>query len=168
MQDYRSIMHGDAPIVKGFKTFEQEISYLQELLTTLQNQGNTGDRNSSRVGMVFRTKSRYGTVRVSHGAIIKSSITRIKRNQPDNLLDEGIRIGTMHRVKGLQFYWILLLGLNDNILPLKRYLNDCPDHITKDRFITSIPGLWHVDATRAKQQVLISYYGKPSPFVGKK
>ncbi|MGI0500329.1 hypothetical protein ACOKW7_31950 [Limnospira platensis CENA597] len=124
MQDYRSIMHGDAPIVKGFKIFEQEISYLQELLTTLQNQGNTGDRNSSRVGMVFRTKSRYGTVRVSHGAIIKSSITRIKRNQPDNLLDEGIRIGTMHRVKGLQFYWILLLGLNDNILPPKRYLND--------------------------------------------
>lgn len=167
LQDYRSIMHGDAPIVKGFKTFEQEISYLQELLTTLQNQGNTGDRNSSRVCMVFRTQSLMEQYESALGNY-PIKMQRIKRNQPDNLLDEGIRIGTMHRVKGLQFDWIVLPGLNDDILPLKTGLNDCPDDVSKDRFITAERCLLHVAATRAKQQVLISYYGKPSPFVSKK
>lgn len=164
LQDYRSLMHGNAPTIKGFNTFEQETGYLKEIITNLQNQNNNQAANLSGICMVFRTKD---LMEQYEDALEKAGIKthRIKRNEPDNPLEPGVRTGTMHRVKGLQFDWILLPGLNEDILPLKSSLNQCPDKISQEKFITAERCLLHVAATRAKQQVIITYYGKPSPLI---
>jgi superfamily I DNA/RNA helicase len=160
LQDYRSLMHGDEPIVKGFEKFDDEVAYLQQFLANLQQ----SDRNLSGACIVFRSKS----LMEQYESVLKNlnfPLKRIQRDRPDNPLDAGIRIGTMHRVKGLQFDYILMPGLNSDILPLQGLLNNCPDPASQERFITAERCLLHVAATRAKKQAIVSYYGKPSPFL---
>lgn len=71
----------------------------------------------------------------------------------------------MHRVKGLQFNYILLPALNADILPLKAGLDNCADDTSNSRFIDRERCLLHVAATRAKRQVLVTYHGQPSSFL---
>ncbi|MBI4783025.1 MAG: DEAD/DEAH box helicase [Oscillatoriophycideae cyanobacterium NC_groundwater_1537_Pr4_S-0.65um_50_18] len=157
LRDYRSLMHGDQPVIKGFNRFEDELAYLKQLLFGIQ----TTEQTFSGVCLVFRTK----TLMEQYEAALKNMdfpIKRIRRNQPDNLLEEGIRISTMHRVKGLQFNYVVIPSLNADVLPLKTGLEHCADDASQARFIDGERSLLHVAATRAKKQVLITYCGKPS------
>ncbi|MGQ4650337.1 UvrD-helicase domain-containing protein [Lyngbya aestuarii] len=157
LQDYRSLMHGDEPVVKGFSKYDDELAYLKQFLLTIQE----SDRNLSGVCIVCRTKAimeQYESV--LHN--LNFPIKRIRRDQPDNPLEAGIRIGTMHRVKGLQFNYVLIPGLNVDNLPLRIGLDECPDKASQARFINGEKCLLHVAATRAKKQVIITYYGQPS------
>ena len=157
LKDYRSLMHGDVPVVKGFTRFEEELAYLKQLLLSIQ----TTDQTFSGVCLVFRTN----TLMEQYETALKSMefpVKRISRNQPDNLLEEGVRMSTMHRVKGLQFNYVVMPSLNVDVLPLKAGLEHCADEASQTRFINGERCLLHVAATRAKKQVLITYSGKPS------
>lgn len=72
----------------------------------------------------------------------------------------------MHRVKGLQFNYVLLPALNADMLPLKAGLDGCADDTSQSRFMNGERCLLHVAATRAKKQVLVTYCGQPSRFLG--
>ena len=64
-------------------------------------------------------------------AALKSAISiplkRIHRSQVDNPLEEGIRLATMHRVKGLQFDYVFLPTLNTGTMPLEDGLHHSAD-----------------------------------------
>lgn len=160
LKDYRSLMHGDQPLIKGFARFEDELAYLKQLLLSLE----TTEQTFSGICLVFRTNTlmeQYETTLRSMDFPVK----RIRRNQPDNLLEEGIRISTMYRVKGLQFNYVILPSLSADVLPLKIGLEHCADDASQARFMDGERCLLHVAATRAKKQVLITYCGKPSQFL---
>jgi len=157
LADYRSLVHGEVPVVKGFPTLEAELTFLQQTLRDIQAE----DPNLSGVCLVVRTNALVDTF---EAALTQADIPvkRIHRNQPDNPLESGIRIGTMHRVKGLQFNYVFLPSLNASILPLQHGLDECADQAAQDHFITGERCLLHVAATRAKKQVIASYHGQPS------
>jgi superfamily I DNA/RNA helicase len=160
LKDYRSLMHGEKPIVKNFSRFEDELAYLKQVLTNIH----MTEQSLSGVCLVFRTNTlleQYETAL----KIMEFPVQRIRRNQPDNSLEEGARLGTMHRVKGLQFNYILLPALNAEVLPLKAGLDSCADDTSQSQFLDGERSLLHVAATRAKKQVLVSYWGQPSPFL---
>ncbi len=157
LAEYRSLVHGEVPVVKGFTTLEEELKFLQQTLREIQAE----DSTLSGVCLVVRTKALVDTFAA---ALNQAGIPvkRIHRNQPDNPLESGIRIGTMHRVKGLQFNYVFLPALNAGILPLQNGLDHCADQATQDHFVTGERCLLHVAATRAKKQVIASYHGQPS------
>jgi superfamily I DNA/RNA helicase len=157
LKDYRSLMHGDDPVIKGFTRFDDELTYLKQLLSSIQ----TTDQTFSGICLVFRTAplmEQYETALKN----LEFPVKRIRRNEPDNPLEEGIRISTMHRIKGLQFNYVILPSLNTDNLPLKIGLENCADEASQARFVDGERCLLHVAATRAKKQVLITYCGKPS------
>jgi superfamily I DNA/RNA helicase len=160
LKEYRSLMHGDAPIVKGFNRLEDELKYLKQFIEDIQ----TTEQKLAGVCLVFRTNKlmeQYESQLKAMGLTTK----KIRRNQPDNPLEEGIRISTMHRVKGLQFDYVLLPGLNHETLPLKSALDTCADKTSQTHMIAGERSLLHVAATRAKKQVLVTHYGQPSSFL---
>jgi superfamily I DNA/RNA helicase/mRNA-degrading endonuclease RelE of RelBE toxin-antitoxin system len=160
LKEYRSLMHGEAPVIKGFDTLEAELKFLKQALTNIQAE----DSSLSGVCFTFRTN----LLMEKFEAALKEMempVKRIHRDQPDNPLEEGVRIGTMHRVKGLQFNYVFLPALNANVLPLQAGLEHCADETAQQRFINGERSLLHVAATRAKKQVLVSYHGQPSPFL---
>ncbi len=160
LRDYRSLVHGEVPVVKGFETFEDELKFLKQTITHIQS----ADHSLAGVCLTFRTKAlmqKFETALQSLGLPVK----QIRKNQPDNPLEDGIRMGTMHRVKGLQFNYMFLPSLNADVLPFSPGLEHCADDTAQDLFITGERCLLHVAATRAKKQVFASYHGKPSPFL---
>jgi superfamily I DNA/RNA helicase len=160
LNDYRSLMHGEYPVVQGFEQFEDELRYLGQLLSSIQAE----EQTLSGVCIALRTNN---LLKQYESALQSMSLPtkRIQRNQPDNHFDEGIRLGTMHRVKGLQFNYMILPSLNQDTVPLQTALERCGDAASREQFGIGERCLLHVAATRAKKQVFVSFHGEPSPYV---
>jgi superfamily I DNA/RNA helicase len=71
----------------------------------------------------------------------------------------------MHRVKGLEFEHIIIAHVTDGLIPLKLKNHVSEDPVIRREREQIERSLLYVSATRAKKDVLITYYGKPSPFL---
>jgi UvrD-like helicase C-terminal domain/AAA domain len=160
-RDYRSLMHGEFPVVKGCNRFEDEIKYLQELLMTIDAQ-----QGLASVCLAVRTNQLLDLYERELKSL-KIATKRIHRHQADNPADEGLRLSTMHRVKGLQFEYMILPGLDDRSMPLKGLIDRASEPSAREKQILSERCLLHVAATRAKKQVFVSYFGVGSSFLVK-
>ena len=160
-RDYRSLMHGEFPVVKGCDRFEDEIEYLQELLMTID-----AEQGLASVCLAVRTNQLLDLYERELKSL-KIATKRIHRHQADNPADEGLRLSTMHRVKGLQFEYMILPGLDDRSMPLKGLIDRASEPSAREKQILSERCLLHVAATRAKKQVFVSYFGVGSSFLVK-
>ena len=88
----------------------------------------------------------------------------IKRRQADDRSRMGIRLATMHRVKGLEFTTVFIVAANKNYIPLKSAVNRT-DPAEREAAMISERCLLYVAMTRAKKKVMISAYGAVSEFL---
>ncbi len=160
LSDYRSLLHGQEPTIKGFKTFDEEVQYLAEQLKRIEQQ----EKTLSSSCLMLRTRS---LIKSYSQALNNLGIRtcQIHRSQADDLTTPGLRLATMHRVKGLQFEYVLLAGLTIDELPPKRILDRLSDNRARLSLIERDRCLLHVAATRAKKEVLVTYYGQPSELI---
>lgn len=80
-------------------------------------------------------------------------------------LCEGERIATMHRVKDLEFEYMIIAGINAQTMPLKWAVDGAGDGESRRQAELMERSLLYVVATRAMKQVYITGSGKESPFV---
>jgi superfamily I DNA/RNA helicase len=69
----------------------------------------------------------------------------------------------MHRVKGLEFQYIFIAGVNDGVIPLKRLLTEDP--VEKRDYDFNERALLHVAATRAIKGLYVTASNQPSPYI---
>ena len=76
----------------------------------------------------------------------------------------GVRLATMHRVKGLEFPCMILAGINEGHLPLRitRIEND---QVAKAEHEAREKSLLFVAATRARDYLLVTSSGTASPYL---
>ena len=89
----------------------------------------------------------------------------IKRNKVDDRSFDGLRVATMHRVKGLEFKYVFIAAVNNRIIPMPSAINKT-DVVSEAESITSEKCLLYVAMTRAQKGVYITSYGRPSEFLG--
>ena len=89
----------------------------------------------------------------------------VKRDAAEQRDKPGVRIATMHRVKGLEFDHILIVAANDGIVPLSHALASADDEVSQRNVETGERALLYVALTRAKKSASISAYGVPSPYL---
>ena len=77
---------------------------------------------------------------------------------------DGLRVATMHRVKGLEFKYVFIAAVNNRIIPLPSAINKT-DPVSEAESITSEKCLFYVAMTRAQKGVYITSYGKESDFL---
>ncbi|MDX2817731.1 UvrD-helicase domain-containing protein [Streptomyces sp. PA03-5A] len=78
----------------------------------------------------------------------------------------GVRIATMHRMKGLEFRCVAVLGVNEGTLPMRAAITPAdidPQQHQED--IATELSLLFVACTRAREDLLVSCHGIPSPFL---
>ena len=92
------------------------------------------------------------------------SCFEVKRKQADDRSRMGVRLATMHRVKGLEFTIVYVVAANKNYVPLKSAVNRT-DPTEREAAMTGERCLLYVAMTRAKKMVKISAYGTVSPFL---
>ena len=84
-------------------------------------------------------------------AFLRELEDRAEQNNPPTL--PGVTLSTLHGAKGLEWEKVYLVGASESTLPWKG------ESIDEER------RLFYVGITRAKQTLVLSYAGKPSPFL---
>ena len=91
---------------------------------------------------------------------------RLSRKLADNRSQEGVRLTTMHRIKGLEFRHVMLAAVNEGVIPPRQAIESSEDPTERRAGELTERALFHVTVTRAMSRVFISYFGRGSFLVG--
>ncbi|MBP1564435.1 MAG: AAA family ATPase [Oscillospiraceae bacterium] len=155
----KSLTHGQAPIVSSFKDIGQEINFIiSEIDKLIENGAVLAD-----ICVIARTHRLLDTY---INEFTRSGIRcyEIKNSNTDKRTLDGLRLATMHRVKGLEFKYVFIASVIEDVIPLKSAINHT-DSVTEQDTVTSEKCLLYVSLTRAQKQAYITGYGKMSEFV---
>jgi mRNA-degrading endonuclease RelE of RelBE toxin-antitoxin system len=146
---YTSLSHGTSPKIISSETLAKDEENILEAISALNDSG-VEKRN---ICLVARTKSeveRYIDV------LQKNEITTLLLTPEirDDRLNHGIRISTMHRVKGLEFDAMVIGGYRGTTHYSKMFSDDEDAGVALDR-LTNERCLLHVAATRAKRYLIV-------------
>jgi superfamily I DNA/RNA helicase len=150
-------MTGPTPIIEKFNTAKDEAEYIIKSLKELT------DQEQAKACIVVR---RHIDIERFIAALVDAGISyyQIEQNAHDSSSQSGVRIATMHRVKGLEFDYVYIASVNEGVMPLNVVDSDDPtiirEHEQKER------SLLYVAITRAKRFCSITSFGKPSLFIG--
>ena len=156
---YISVSHGDQPTVSVYATQDQEAA---DLIKSIQEQTTAGV-DPREICVVARTNTLVDEYK-KYLADAGIACFEVKRKQADDRSRMGVRLATMHRVKGLEFTIVYIVAANKNYIPLKTAVNRS-DEAEREAAMTSERCLLYVAMTRAKKMVRISAYGAASEFL---
>lgn len=155
----QSLTHGEKPIVENFGNANDEFDFLLREVKKLKDNG----VSLTDICVVARTKKLVDDyIALFTKAGIRSYA--IKRNKADDRSFDGLRVATMHRVKGLEFKYVFIAAVNNRIIPLSSAINKA-DTVSEEESITSEKCLLYVAMTRAQKGVYITSYGRKSEFL---
>lgn len=155
----QSLTHGSKPEIRQFKDASEEIDYILNEIQELKKAGVA----LSSICLVARTKKLTDDYAVQ---LTKAGIRSfaIKRNKADDRTLDGVRVATMHRVKGLEFQYVFVAAVNSRIVPLSSAINRT-DTVSEAETMTAEKCLLYVSLTRAQKGAYITSYGKKSEFL---
>jgi superfamily I DNA/RNA helicase len=123
----------------------------------------TGGVDEEDVGVAVRSTWELGGLAT---ALRRAGLQvwELKRDLPKG---DGVRIGTMHRMKGLEFRCVAVAGVDDESLPLRKSLTDpAADEIQHRLDLARERCLLYVACTRAREDLWVGWSGTPSRFLG--
>lgn len=154
---YLSFTHGKEPEVLNFKCVKEENEGIYGNIrrwTALNIESNS-------ICIVTRTNKQLEVIRkFLHEKDI--DLYEIKNTKTEDRSISGVRISTMHRVKGLEFDCVLIAGVNDDVVPLNTLLSAATDSVNRKELYDAERSLLYVAVTRAKKELVISSFGKAS------
>ena len=156
---YISLSHGAKPTIMTYAAQDQEAA---DLVKSIQEQVAAGV-DPREICVVARTNAlvdEYKKYLTAAGI----ACFEVKRKQADDRSRMGVRLATMHRVKGLEFTIVFVVAANNNYIPLKSAVNRA-DPTEREAAMISERCLLYVAMTRAKKMVKISSYGTVSAFL---
>lgn len=83
----------------------------------------------------------------------------------DDRREPGLRLATMHRVKGLEFNRVIVAGVNEDVVPLRYLMTSTEDEAVLEDLEMRERALLYVAVTRAKKDAMVSSHGKGSVFL---
>ncbi len=154
-QGYRSLVHGVAPQVVVASTLSAEVDAIASFIAR---------DDVSRTCLVARTGPLVDTyTRALEERGLK--VYRLRRSAAEDHREPGLRVATMHRVKGLEFDRVIVAGAARGVIPLALAIDSTDDPAVKENLERQERALLYVAVTRARREVLISAAGHPSPWI---
>ncbi|WP_329598733.1 AAA family ATPase [Streptomyces pseudovenezuelae] len=154
---YRSTMHGDRPETVGHATKPEETAALVAQVEKWTASG----VEAEHIGIAVRF-IQFGRdiAKALEHAGIPAFVLGAGRS------GAGVRIGTMHRMKGLEFRCVAVAGVMDGTVPMTSAVTpvdvDAQQH---QEDMNSELSVLFVACTRAREALRVSWHGTPSPFL---
>lgn len=158
LKGYHSLLHGAKPEICQFGSFGEEITGIQEHIQSLLVSG----EEPESICIVLRTNE---LVQRCQGALEASGLQLYQIKTSDERSETGVRIATMHRVKGLEFNHVICAGVNDGILPYEPAFAAQDNREAKIGFELQERSLLFVAVTRARRTVVVTFFGNPSSVI---
>ncbi|MFD9719913.1 UvrD-helicase domain-containing protein [Streptomyces sp. NPDC059076] len=156
---YRSAFHGEPPMLMGSDTRSAEIAGLVAQI----GEWTQSDVSPRDIGVAVRyTQLGREIARELQRAGLSATVLGASSK-----IGDGVRIGTMHRMKGLEFRCMAAVGVSDGVVPLRGAITaeDVDAHQHREDLLGEL-SLLFVACTRAREALRISWHGDPSPFLG--
>ncbi|MGL4345704.1 MAG: S24 family peptidase [Cellulosilyticaceae bacterium] len=149
--------HGEYPTYRNFTSSKEEYQYVIKLVKALLKEGYSG----RDIGIVSKVNKNLELLQDQlHENKIESVTFRSSRESA--LKQDKIQLLTMHAVKGLEFEVVILMDLNQGIIPYEKEGWSEADRLEEE--ITERK-LMYVGMTRAKSKLFMCSYGEPSKFI---
>jgi AAA domain/UvrD-like helicase C-terminal domain len=152
----RSEVHGDAPTLRGFGSSRQELAFIADTVAGwLAANVATGE-----IGIAARTN--YYVDRIAEELRSRGLLVRAPSSSDEN----AVVVGTMHRMKGLEFRCVLVGGVSKGAVPLPKAVRAVDiDRQAHALDLLRERSLLFVACTRAREDLVITWNGEPSPFL---
>lgn len=155
----QSLTHGEKPQVLSFDNANEEFAGVLQKIRALIDSG-VSDKNICVVARIHDLVDDYKAKFTANGL----RCYELRSSKADDRGQDGIRLATMHRVKGLEFQYIFVVAANKRIIPLSLAI-DRTDVVSKNESLTAEKCLLYVALTRAQKGAFISWYGQKSEFL---
>jgi hypothetical protein len=153
---YRSAFDGPPPVLERFVTPAAEAERVGRIVEAWLD----ADVSPSAIGVVGRTRA---ILKPTQDALTRAGIAC------GDLADEGIvgvRLGTMHSAKGLEFARLAVVGVNADAVPLPIAVTPAADDELEHAYdILRERCLLYVACTRARDELVVTGSGAPSPLL---
>ena len=155
-----ALTHGGKPEVKSFGWQADEENWVGGEIKRLVEEGIL----PRDICVVARTRKLVE----SCGNALRNAghkVAQLTARERDDRAGDTVRLATMHRVKGLEFRYVFVVGVRDGIMPLSLSRAQTADPVEQERLEFGERALLHVASTRAVRRLYITYSGRPSPFL---
>jgi len=156
---YHSFLRGGRPVMSGHSTRDSQYAALAEQIT----EWIVGDVGEEDVAIAARTNKSLDDVEAE---LEKAGIAvcRLRGELPKG---DGVRLGTMHRVKGLEFRCVAVIDADDDNVPIGYALTSATaDPVQHRTDLIRERCLLYVACTRARDNLWVGWSGTPSRFLG--
>ncbi|MFD6189903.1 UvrD-helicase domain-containing protein [Streptomyces sp. NPDC060275] len=156
---YRSLLHGRRPQVAGHGSEQAEVAALVERVRGWIAQGIA----PSEIGVCTRFNVLLDKVydRLTAAGV---PVVRVKDGQGSGV--DGVRLATMHAMKGLEFRCVAVLGVTAGAVPFAREVTPASvDSLQHDSDLMRERCLLFVACTRAREALAVTWSGAGSPFI---
>ncbi|MEV6000378.1 UvrD-helicase domain-containing protein [Streptomyces griseomycini] len=156
---YRSLLHGRRPHVSGYGSEQEEVAALVARVRDWVAQG----IRPSEIGVCARFNILLDKVHDKLGAA-GVPVVRVKDNPGPDV--DGVRLATMHAMKGLEFRCVAVLGVTAGAVPFGREVTPASvDVLQHESDLLRERCLLFVACTRAREALAVSWSGAASPFL---
>ncbi|MET7471649.1 UvrD-helicase domain-containing protein [Micromonospora sp. NPDC005686] len=156
---YRSLLHGRKPQAQGHASPHVEVAALVKKAREWIGQGVA----PGEIAVCARFTT---TLRSVHDALTAAGVPVVwVRDQPGADVD-GVRLATMHAMKGLEFRCVALAGVTAKAIPFAKEVTPAEvDQVQHDNDLLRERCLLFVAATRAREDLYVSWSGTPSDYL---
>ncbi|GAA4562768.1 ATP-dependent helicase [Micromonospora coerulea] len=156
---YRSLLHGKRPHAEAYPTSQAEIAALVEQVGEWLEQGVA----ASEIAVCARFNTSLGEVQ---DELTAAGIPAVRvRDQPGADVD-GVRLATMHAMKGLEFRCVAVVGVTARAVPFAKEVTPAEvDPMQHESDLLRERCLLFVASTRAREALYVSWSGTASPFL---
>ncbi|WP_030674074.1 UvrD-helicase domain-containing protein [Streptomyces cellulosae] len=156
---YRSLLHGRRPQAQGFTTRQEETEALVDRVRELLAEGLA----PHEIGVCARFNLSLDTAEEKLKAA-GIPVLRVKGQTAQGT--EGVRLATMHAMKGLEFRAVSVMGVSEGAVPFAREITPREaDPLQHDADLLRERCLLFVACTRAREALSMTWSGAPSPFL---
>jgi hypothetical protein len=159
LSGYRSLLHGRRPRQQEYATRRQETEGLVEGVRALLAEGLA----PHEIGVCARFNLSLDAAEEKLDAA-GMPVLRVRGKSAPRA--EGVRLATMHAMKGLEFRAVFVLGVDAGTVPFAREITPREvDPLQHDADLLRERCLLFVACTRAREALSVTWSGTPSPFL---
>lgn len=156
---YVSLLHGVSPELLQFNSEAEELNNIVNWVTAQASMS----IQLSDIGILCARRSDIDRVRE---ALKLATIDTVSLGSgPDDRSKPGVRVATMHRAKGLEFFAIAIPFMSESKFPPFGALSSAVDDADLEDIMLQSRSLLHVAATRAKRALMISWSGSATQLI---
>ena len=153
-----SMFDGPAPLVRMFRTFEDEQAAVGKWIADRIGEG----YQSQDIVVFVRSENE---LRRARAAVKAADQAFVELSDKVEVISGRVAISTMHFAKGLEFRAVVVMACDDEVIPLQERIEAVADDADLEELYDTERHLLYVACTRARDQLLVTAVEPASEFL---